>query len=95
MIGGTITEFIDKIYYGQEIVFLYKGKKYFIQGWWSDDRTSATMVLEDVYEGPFTGYKWEYHSDKMRTCAEVFLSAPIWEGKDFPQIESDVSWIDW
>ena len=45
MIDGKITEFIDQLCYGQELVFVYKGKKYFVQGWWNDDRTLATMVL--------------------------------------------------
>ena len=27
MIDGKITEFVDQLYYGQELVFLYKGKK--------------------------------------------------------------------
>lgn len=95
MTGGTITEFVDQLYYGQEVVFIYKGNKYFIQGWWSEARDSATMVLEEVLDGPFKGYLWEYHSDKMSVCAEAFLKAPIWEGKDFLQIESDVIWSDW
>ncbi len=95
MIDGNITEFIDQLYYGQEIVFLYKEKKYFIQGWYDQDKKTATMVLEDVNEQQFNGYLWECHADKMDQCANAFLSAPIWDGKDFLQIESDVTWSDW
>lgn len=47
MINGKFTEFIDQLYYGQELVFLFNEKKYFLQGWWNEDR-STTMVLEDV-----------------------------------------------
>ena len=95
MIDGKITEFVDQLYYGQELVFLYKGKKFFVQGWWNDDRTMATMVLEEVSEEPLTGYLWEHQSDKMSKCAEAFLLSPIWDGKDFQQIEGEVTWGDW
>ena len=95
MINGEMTEFVDKLFYGQEIVFMYKKTKYFIQGWWSDDKSAATMVLEELSDRPFSGYLWEYQADKMSKCAEAFLSAPIWNGKDFRQIENEVTWGDW
>lgn len=95
MINGNITEFIDQLYYGQELVFSYNNKKYFIQGWWSDDKTEATMVLTDESAEEFSGYLWEFHDTKMSVCAEAFLAAPIWDTKDFLQIEKDVTWTDW
>ncbi len=95
MIGGSISKFIDQLYFGQEIVFSYNGRKYFIQGWRSDDTEQATMVLDDVTELHEGNYLWEYHAAKMSECAEAFLVAPIWNGKDFLQIENDVVWTDW
>ena len=95
MIDGKLTEFIDALYYGQEVVFSYRGMKYFIQGWWSDDKTEAVLVLEEVREGPFTGYLWEHHDDTMAKCAEAFLKAPMWAEKNFLQIEGEVTWSDW
>lgn len=95
MIDGKLSEFIDQLYYGQEIVFLYNKRKYFIQGWWSADKSTTTMVLEDVSDGAPEGYLWEHHAENMRKCAEAFLSAPIWDGKVFLQIERDVTWSDW
>ena len=95
MIDGNITEFIDQLYYGQEIVFSYKGRKYFIQGWWNDDKSETTMVLDDVTEEHEGDYIWEYHASKMSECAKAFLAAPIWDGRDFLQIEKDVLWTDW
>ena len=50
MIDGTINEFIDMLYYGEEIVFTYKNRKYFIQGWYNKKEEKATMVLDDVTE---------------------------------------------
>ncbi|MBO4446136.1 MAG: hypothetical protein J5782_04240 [Clostridia bacterium] len=94
MIDGNITEFIDSLYYGQEIVFIFKDKKYFIQGWWSEDRKRTTMVLTDVNDNT-PGYLWKHEADSMIECAEAFLAAPIWDEKDFLQIQEDVIWSDW
>ena len=95
MIDGNITEFINQLYYGQESVFIFRGKKFFVQGWWSDDKSETTMVLTAVNEKPFEGYLWEYHADKMASCAEAFLNAPLWDGKDFMQIQEEIIWGDW
>ncbi|MBQ9046522.1 MAG: hypothetical protein IJ120_01365 [Solobacterium sp.] len=95
MIGGNYTEFIDLLTYGEELVFIYKEKKYFLQGWWNDDKTQATMVLTVVDDSDFNGYHWECHQDHMRKCAEAFLSEPLWGGKNFNQIQEDVIWTDW
>jgi hypothetical protein len=95
MINGKVSDFVDQLYYGQELVFLYGGKKYFIQGWWSEDRTIATLVLEEMNTQPFTGYLWEYQAEEMSKCADAFLSVSLWNGKTFLQIENDVTWIDW
>ena len=95
MKDGKLTDFLDQLYYGQELVFSYQGKKYFIQGWWDKEKSMATMVLTDESVDSFTGYLWEHNDTKMKHCAEAFLSAPIWEGKDFLQIEADVTWCDW
>ena len=94
MINGKVSDFVDQLYYGQELVFLYQGKKYFIQGWWSDDRTIATLVLEEMNNQPFIGYLWEYHADEMNKCVNAFLAVPLWDGKTFLQIENDVTWAD-
>lgn len=32
MRGGNVQEFIDNIYMGQELVFLYRGQKFFSSG---------------------------------------------------------------
>ncbi|MBQ3822427.1 MAG: hypothetical protein II807_05205, partial [Thermoguttaceae bacterium] len=79
MKNGDIKEFLDLLYLGQELVFVFHGQKFFIQGWWKDDK--ARMVLDNVSIEPFSGYVWEYDSKTMKECADAFLAAPIWEGK--------------
>lgn len=95
MIDGNIKEFIDQLYFGQELVFIYEGKKYFIQGWWSDDYRETTMQLIEITDDPSSETLWEFHSSKMSSCAEAFLSDPIWNGKDFLKIQENVVWSDW
>lgn len=95
MINGSISEFIDQLYYGQEIVFIYEDKKYFIQGWWDEAKKEATMVLDDVTNLHSGDCLWKAHNKSMIDCAEAFLSAKIWNGKDFIQIEKEVIWTDW
>lgn len=94
MINGKLTDFVDSLYYGQEMVFIYQDVKYFVQGWWSDDKSTATLVLDIMNKDPFSGYLWEHHGKSMMECAEAFLAVPIWEGKNFIQVEADVNWVD-
>ena len=32
MIDGNVNEFVDNLYYGAEMYFIFEDKKYFIQG---------------------------------------------------------------
>ena len=93
MKNGDIKEFLDLLYLGQELLFIFRGQKFFIQGWWKDDK--ARMVLDNVSIEPFSGYVWEYDSKTMKECADAFLAAPIWDGKEFLQVESEVEWTEW
>ena len=67
--------------------------KYFIQGW--KEKETCIMVLDTVSENRFQGYLWQYQAKSMKDCADAFLSAPIWDGKDFLQIQDSVIWSDW
>ena len=37
MQNGNVNEFIDLMHYGDELIFMYDGKKYFLQGFKEDD----------------------------------------------------------
>ncbi len=54
MINGNITEFLDKVYYGEELFFEYQGIDYFLQGWNKDGE--AVMVLDILNQAPFKEY---------------------------------------
>ena len=93
MKNGDINDFLDQLYYGGELVFEYAGSKYFIQGWTTTDRNF--MVLDFVRDDEFKSYLWTHEAKTMKECADAFLSAPLWNGQDFLQIQDDVAWTDW
>ena len=45
MIDGRLSEFLDLLYMGEELVFEYHNVKYFLQGWSSEGQ--ARMVREN------------------------------------------------
>ncbi len=92
MKNGKINEFIDILYYGGEILFEYNDTDYFIQGW--NKNGISTMVLDRLSKPYQDSYIWEFSDKSMRTCAEEFLRAPIWNGKTFLDIECDITWKD-
>ena len=95
MKNGNLNDFIDGLHYGQEVVFLFRNKRFFVQGWWEGE--TAYLVLECVEsDKPKTaGYVWEYSAPTMTECAEAFLAAEIWDGKTFLDMESEMTWTEW
>lgn len=91
MINGDINDFIEKLTYGDEIIFTYHGKKYFIQGFETDGK--LTLYL-DLWEPPGEDYVWVGVGTDKNYPVEEFLSAPIWDGRTFMEIESEVEWVD-
>ena len=92
MKNGNLTEFMDKLYCGEELEFEYLGERYFLQGW--SEGSKSRMTLDAINHSPFEKYVWECDCESMRECADAFIQTPIWEGKSFYQIESDITWID-
>ncbi len=93
MKNGNIHEFLERLSYGEELQFEYDSKEYFLQGWLEEDNIHK-MTMFEISEEPFNEYDWEYSCGSMQECAATFLSAPIWNGKTFIQIEQDVFWIE-
>ena len=99
MINGNVNEFVDNLYYGSEMYFIFRDKKYFIQGWF--DAPMHYLVLEHYYDKNlstelenFDGYICEHKSTDANECVHAFLEAPLWNGKTFYQVEKDIMWID-
>ena len=91
MINGNINDFIDKLSYGDEIIFIYQRKKYFIQGFNTEGK--LTLYL-DRWDPPGKDYLWVGVGSENDYPVNEFLTAPIWNGKTFMEIESKVEWVD-
>lgn len=92
MINGSINDFIEKLNYGDEVIFIYEGMKYFIQGYKNNDGR-FTLYL-DRWEPPSNDYIWIGVGTDIDYPVSEFLTSPIWNGKTFMNIESDVEWVD-
>lgn len=100
MIDGNVNEFVDNLYYGSEMYFIYNNKKYFIQGWVRD--SIHYLVLDYDYETePYdpnnpdcNKYIWEYASPNSSECVQAFLDAPLWDDKTFYDVENEITWTD-
>lgn len=92
MIGGDVNEFVDRIYSCQDTVYVYKGIKYWFQGYMSDKKTVHMEIFQ--YQPPSDRYVWEYDGTTVEECHRAFLQAPIFDGKTFWEIERDVEWVD-
>lgn len=89
MKNGNVREFVDHIHYGDELWFIYYGKKYFLEGWTNND------ILElCLYEMSDNGNEYIWKGDTIHYPVESFLEAKIWNGKSFWDIEQDIEWVD-
>ena len=92
MINGDYNMFINDLYNGQEMNFLYKERKYFIEGSYTD----STYCIELYRFVPLLKNPLWIHSSKndMSECAKEFMKSKIFDGKTFAEIESEVEWLD-
>ena len=91
MINGNVNEFVDHIYYGDELIFSYKGKKYFLQGF--KENNKCTLYL-DCWLPPGKDYFWVKKGTESAYPVEEFLNAKLWDGKNFWEVEKDMEWLD-
>lgn len=91
MINGNAKEFIAGLYYGDERFFTYKGKKYFIQGYYENNKP-----LLEIYAIVPLGddFKWRVFSEDKNYPVEKFENAKIFDNKSFWEIENEIEWVD-
>lgn len=92
MLNGDVTEFVDRIHYGDELIFMYNGQKFFLQGFLEDDGICTTYL--DRWEPPADDYIWVGRGDSKNFPVEEFLKAEIWDGKSFWEVEKKMEWLD-
>ena len=94
MINGDYKMFINDLYYGAEYNFSYKDREYFIQTWYDTNINKRWLGLSRLVP-VLDPYLFEYYSDtSMSECVKEFMKAKVFDGKTFPEIESDVEWLD-
>ncbi len=90
MINGNLTDFLDKLYTGEELLFEYEGVDFFLQGWY--DSGLSIMVLDRLTPPTIDGYIWHCSCSTMRECAESFLDEPIWKNRKFLEVQNSIIW---
>ena len=65
---------------GEEVIFIYNGKKYFAQGYTNDDGVSVHEV--QLWE-PAQKLLWRKKGGTAQDRMDAFETDPIFEGKSF------------
>lgn len=92
MINGSVSEFVDHIHYGDELVFLFRNQKFFLQGFLEEDGRYALYL--DRWDPPSNTYIWTGRGDTHGYPVDDFLAAAIWDGKSFWDVEAEIEWVD-
>ena len=95
MEGGRVNDFIDAFSY-QSVAVMFNGEKYFSDGVTTkaDGKYSFFIIKVDA-NGEFLADVFEYEGDTITDCIVAFENAPIWNGKTFYDVESEMTWVDW
>ncbi|MCD8295280.1 MAG: hypothetical protein LUE27_08575 [Clostridia bacterium] len=92
MIDGDINEFLEKLRYGDEFTFLYRGKKYFLDV--AENENGKLTIYLWTLVPPADDYTVILVGDEHNYPLEEFLAAKIWDGKTFMEVESEIQWVD-
>ena len=92
MINGNVSEFVDHIHYGDELVFLFHNQKFFLQGFLEEN--GRYVLYLDRWDPPSNTYIWTSRGDTHSYPVDDFLAAAIWEGKSFWDVEAVIEWVD-
>lgn len=93
MLGGNVNDFVNRIYSGQDTVFVFEKNKYWFQGY-SNDTGGWHMEIFQIEPSENNGYLWTYEATDIEQCLYAFENAPIWNGKTFWEIENEIEWVD-
>lgn len=88
MVNGDVKEFIDKLWSGEELIYVYHGKKYFSQGYLTDN---GVYDFELQQWEPEVSTLWRISGKENQESLEEFLKQQLFDGKTFWEIE----WVDY
>ena len=96
MEAGDVREFVNNLTMQDEMVKYNHHLYYFYGIRYDKDRnlyyTSIDRFGENLYQ--FEEEVYHYESSDMSDCLEHLLSDKYWNGKDFYEVESLMSWVD-
>ena len=90
MINGDPKDFIEVVYSGQDIPFLFRGQKFWYQGYVKNDKWH--MEIMECF--PPCNYRWECDVITCDEGVDAFLKAPMFDGKTFWEVEHEIEWLD-
>lgn len=94
MINGDLNIFLDLMKRGEELIFTYKGQKFFLQGLYEPETDLATMYLDRWEPKPCIAIWESKPTHDSFFDIEEFCNAKLFDGKSFWEIESEVEWVD-
>ena len=92
MKGMDLNDFINKIYYGDEIEFKFNGTTYFIQGYRENDKFFLCVDYWAKTDGtePEHDYAFSVYCNSLGECVDQFEKAKIFGGKTIYEAEQDI-----
>jgi hypothetical protein len=91
VINGDIHEFMDKLWGGEELIFTHNQKKYFAQGYMTDD---GEYYFEVQLWEPYGDTLWYVKGLSNQDSLDAFLREPLFDGKTFWEVEHEIEWVD-
>lgn len=91
MINGNVREFIDGLHYGDERFFIYDKCKYFIQGYFINEKPLLELYILEPEDNDF---KWWAVSKDNNYPVTEFENAKLFNGKSFWEVEKNIEWVD-
>ncbi|MCD8295281.1 MAG: hypothetical protein LUE27_08580 [Clostridia bacterium] len=92
MLDGDINDFLDDMVYGYELLFVFRGKKYFLEGMSNEER-KLTYYMWTI-DPPADDYSLILVGDEHNYPLEEFLALKIWDGKTFMEAQEEMRWVD-
>lgn len=95
MIDGKVSEFLDKLCYEDHYV-IYNNEKFFFNGCQSKMNTDGKVISVrlEVYNLSTDETVFSITKTSAIECIEALEEAPIWNGKSFWDVESNMKWVD-
>ena len=93
MINGNIEDFLDMIYYGEDVYLIYKGNRLFIDGW-KDDGKYTLRMIDFGSKNKKSTFNFEITNIDKNEVIKDFLNKKIWDGKTFYEEVENIEWSE-